>query len=516
MEKKEYIQRVAQFVQKYAPQFGIMVHSPIIAQFILESGYGTTDKVVKVLEDGTVDWRHNYAGLKWRDGRCAVSNEYFEEWTAEQNADKSYTNIVSRFCRFKSLEECVLGYFQWTNIPNYSNLKGVTDPRTYLENIKADGYATSHDYVENLMRVINDWNLTQYDNIKGETDMKKIRICIDAGHFANYNRSPVNKDYYESVMNWKLHLMQKKYLEEYGFEVITTRPTQNADLALQARGKKAAGCDLFISDHSNACGTESVDHVDVYHLTNDTTTQADDISKAIAQKLAPVIASVMGTNQGYKILTRNSSNDRNGDGIMNDNYYGVLHGARLVNVPGLILEHSYHTNLRMTNWLLNDSNLDKLAKAEAAVIAEYFGMSKQDNEPEQEASKEATTNLWRVQAGAFSVKKNATALEKKLKAAGFDTYMVKADGMYKIQIGAYGVRKNAEAALAKVKAAGFDSYITDKGGQAVAAEIVKKSNEEIAKEVIKGLWGNGSARKSALEKAGYNYAEIQRLVEAML
>ena len=43
-----------------------------------------------------------------------------------------------------------------------------------------------------------------------------------------------------------------------------------------------------------------------------------------------------------------------------------------------------------------------------------------------------------------------------------------------------------------------------------------RSNEEIAKEVILGKWGNGTARKNALTKAGYNYTEIQKLVNKML
>jgi N-acetylmuramoyl-L-alanine amidase len=53
--------------------------------------------------------------------------------------------------------------------------------------------------------------------------MAKIKICLDAGHYGKYNRSPAVKEYYESDMNWKLHNMLKKYLEEYGFEVIQTR-----------------------------------------------------------------------------------------------------------------------------------------------------------------------------------------------------------------------------------------------------------------------------------------------------
>ena len=53
-------------------------------------------------------------------------------------------------------------------------------------------------------------------------------------------------------------------------------------------------------------------------------------------------------------------------------YYGVLQGATKVGVPALILEHSFHTNTDMTNWLLERNNLKKLAATEAAVIKQYF------------------------------------------------------------------------------------------------------------------------------------------------
>ena len=44
----------------------------------------------------------------------------------------------------------------------------------------------------------------------------------------------------------------------------------------------------------------------------------------------------------------------------------------------------------------------------------------------------------------------------------------------------------------------------------------KKSNIEIAKEVIAGKWGNGATRKKKLTEAGYNYAAIQAEVNKML
>ena len=44
----------------------------------------------------------------------------------------------------------------------------------------------------------------------------------------------------------------------------------------------------------------------------------------------------------------------------------------------------------------------------------------------------------------------------------------------------------------------------------------KKSNTEIAKEVIQGKWGNGAERKKRLEDAGYDYAAVQKEVERLL
>lgn len=41
---------------------------------------------------------------------------------------------------------------------------------------------------------------------------------------------------------------------------------------------------------------------------------------------------------------------------------------------------------------------------------------------------------------------------------------------------------------------------------------VKKSNEEIANEVINGVWGNGEDRKKRLTDAGYNYIVVQAIV----
>ena len=67
------------------------------------------------------------------------------------------------------------------------------------------------------------------------------------------------------------------------------------------------------------------------------------------------------------------------------------------------------------------------------------------------------------------------------------------------------------------------SYATDLTGTQEEGELEEvtmsdveteddKPEEEIAMEVISGIWGNNDNRKKTLERHGYNYSNIQRLV----
>ena len=74
---------------------------------------------------------------------------------------------------------------------------------------------------------------------------------------------------------------------------------------------------------------------------------------------------------------------------------------------------------------------------------------------------------------------------------------------------------NGQERKKKLTEAGYDY-------NAVQAEVnrlvkerqssAKKSNEVIAKEVIRGLWGNGEERKKRLAEAGYDVVAIQKIV----
>lgn len=75
-----------------------------------------------------------------------------------------------------------------------------------------------------------------------------------------------------------------------------------------------------------------------------------------------------------------------------------------------------------------------------------------------------SSTLYRVQCGAYSQRANGEAMAAKLKAAGYQTYLVKVDGLYKVQTGAFSVRANAEKLAKELQTKGFQTYITTKTG----------------------------------------------------
>lgn len=77
---------------------------------------------------------------------------------------------------------------------------------------------------------------------------------------------------------------------------------------------------------------------------------------------------------------------------------------------------------------------------------------------------------------------------------------------------------NGDTRTAKLKAAGYDpkAIQTEVNKQLGSKSTPKKSNAEIAKEVIAGKWGNGTTRTAKLKAAGYDPNTIQNEVNKQL
>lgn len=80
---------------------------------------------------------------------------------------------------------------------------------------------------------------------------------------------------------------------------------------------------------------------------------------------------------------------------------------------------------------------------------------------------------------------------------------------------------NGSARKANLTAAGYDYNEVQKEvnrlcNPSKTTTTTKKTNEEVAKEVIQGKWGNGTDRKNRLAAAGYDYNTIQKIVNKLL
>lgn len=188
MNKQQFIGTVAAIVAKYADSYEIYAHSAVIAQAILESGWG---------ESTLAATYNNYFGLK-----CG------SEWTGksvnlktkEEYEAGTITTITDNFRVYDSIEDGIKGYFEFIQLSRYSNLRGITDPEQYLQTIKDDGYATSSRYASDCMTLVEQFDLTQYDVVGNGADMTIYisqascdeRGCYVGGQAGNQSGTELN------------------------------------------------------------------------------------------------------------------------------------------------------------------------------------------------------------------------------------------------------------------------------------------------------------------------------------
>ena len=157
-----------------------------------------------------------------------------------------------------------------------------------------------------------------------------------------------------------------------------------------------------------------------------------------------------------------------------------LHECREPNMAAVLLELGFMDSATDVPIILTEKYADQCAKAIVDVIVEKGKLVKK-------ATNNTSKVMYRVRKSWQNVKS---------------------------QIGAFTSLENAKRCRDQ---AGVGYYVFDEAGvQIYPAPINKKSVLEIAKEVIRGAWVNGSTRKKKLEEAGYNYEEVQQKVNELL
>ncbi len=471
MSKEEFIASIATIVAKYAGGYGIKVHSPIIAQAIMESGSGTSELAVNAC---------NYFGLKYRQERCKTCTGIYEKVGSEQKTNGSYESSMMQWCKFPDMESGVIGYFDFINIKNYNAVKGETDPKAYLEKIKAAGYATSLKYVENLMAVIEKYNLTQYDK-KGETNMSNSPL-VSYTKISPNKTSPRN----HTIDTITIHcVVGQCSVETLGSIFGTTSRQASCNYGIGADGR--IGMYVEEKDRSWCSSNAANDNRAITIEVASDTTHPYAVNAKVYAALIDLLTDICKRNNIKELKWK----------------------ADKSLIGNVALQ-----NMTVHRWFANKACPGEYLYSRHGAIAAEVNKRLGAAESTQETKEESKDTLYRVQTGAYSKKENADAMLAKVKKAGFDAFITKSGGLHKIQVGAFSKKENADAMLSKIKAAGFDAFITTETGKVVTA--AKKSVTEIAKEVINGNWGNGEDRKARLTAAGYDYKEVQAAVNKLL
>lgn len=211
-EQTAFINSIAPLIVKYAKQYGYHVASPIIAQACCESAYGKSTLAYKY---------HNYFGLKCGSGWTGKS----VNMSTKEEYSSGLVTIRDNFRVYDSMEQGVIGYFEFLKYPRYSNLKSAKTPEEYLRLIKADGYATSSSYVNTNLNFINANNLRVWDSAESvqPITIKTVNYIGIVTATALYVRS----SYSDTASIQKVATPPQNFMLKKGLAVIIQRESSN-------------------------------------------------------------------------------------------------------------------------------------------------------------------------------------------------------------------------------------------------------------------------------------------------
>lgn len=156
------------------------------------------------------------------------------------------------------------------------------------------------------------------------------------------------------------------------------------------------------------------------------------------------------------------------------NSFAVINTARSKGARAALLEVCFIDDVDDMKLYLAKKNqiIDAIVKG--------FGLSK-SNETVETPKNNNTSALYRVQVGAFSLKKNATAKCEAIKAAGFNAFTVQVGALWKVQVGAFNNKTNAEAMVKKLQACGFSSIVVKSSGNVTVETLSHGSTVRVKK-----------------------------------
>lgn len=300
----------------------------------------------------------------------------------------------------------------------------------------------------------------------------KISVCIGHGksQSGKYDSGAVAAGYQEFKLARAIGKCLKQELSKYNCTVDLINYDGDKNLSERIKYVNSKGYDLNMELHLNAGGGTGPE---VYY--RHTSKQG----KALAAAISKSISTNLGLkNRGAKTKLVNGQD-----------YFGCV---REIKCMSFLVENVFIDTKGDRDKVIYASGQEQCAKAIATAVVKYYGLKLKGSPAPAPApspkpaptpsSKKSNTEIAKeVIQGKWG---NGAERKKRLEDAGYDYA---------------AVQKEVERLL----------YEPEK-------KPVKKSVDEVAREVIAGKWGNGAKRVYNLTKAGYNYYTVQKRVNELL
>lgn len=205
-KQQKFIKKIAPHAQQSMKESGVLA-SMIIAQAIVESGWG---------ESGLTVNANNLFGMKGEyKGNSYTCNT--REWV-----DGKYITIRAAFKKYPSWLESMQDHAGlFVRASRYHNLLGVTDYKLACKLVREDGYATAPDYTDKLIKIIEQYELYQYDEVAPEQEVIP---------FYEFSSGPITRGDLETFIQLaKDKEIENKHVEELTMYVFHSGPVTAGD-----------------------------------------------------------------------------------------------------------------------------------------------------------------------------------------------------------------------------------------------------------------------------------------------
>lgn len=220
-----------------------------------------------------------------------------------------------------------------------------------------------------------------------------MKVFLGVGHGGS-DPGAVANNTKEKDLNLAIALACRDMLTRHGVSVKMSRSKdENDTISEEVAECNAYAPDLAVDIHNNAGGG---DGGEVFHH------HGGGKGKTLAENILAEMVKVGQNSRGIK--TRKNSNG--------EDYYAFI---RNTTCPAVIVECAFVDNARDLQILATEDGKKTMGQAIAKGILKTLGKEIQSER----------SSLYRVQVGAYLLKSNAEAVQKKIKAVGFDAFIVK-------------------------------------------------------------------------------------------